>query len=208
MSQFDPDCDCCFQSSQTFGKIRLYYKIKNKITVFPPGYMQTEEMFNLWSCDLLQPAEQIGGKGVFHLLLFSCHAFGIHFHIHIIDEHLYSSILVLLIRLLLIERDKHFSAAALKWWLTSFIINSKLDFDTDCKASFIVSGWLFFREELHLKILHNANDFNVILSCWFLCVSWTKWAQAVTPQLSVYQHIVRILSCKITSDFVQGRHEK
>lgn len=39
---------------------------------------------------------QIGGVGVFHLLLFSCHRIRIHFHIQTIDEHLYSSIQVLL----------------------------------------------------------------------------------------------------------------
>lgn len=38
------ECDCYVQSSQTFGKRRFLIVI-NKI--LPPGYMQTEEMFNL-----------------------------------------------------------------------------------------------------------------------------------------------------------------
>lgn len=58
----------------------------DKILAFPPGYMQAEELFNLWSCDLLHAAAQIVGEGVFRLLLFSCYPFGIHFYIHTTEE--------------------------------------------------------------------------------------------------------------------------
>lgn len=148
--------------------------LTNKILAFPPGYMQSEVMFNLWSCDLLHTATQIGGEGVFHLLLFSCHPFGIHFHIPTIDEHLYSSIPVLL---------KHAITAAAEWERPTFF-SSSLQMLIDmfsCQLKASLWHWLrsllskdafFFQTEHHLKVLHNnANDFNVILELHLLPLS-------------------------------------
>lgn len=88
-SQFDPDCDCCLQSSKNLREKTVFCIPAGKILASPHGYTQKGAMFNF------SPA-QIGGVGVFHLLLFSCHSVRIHFHSQTIDEHLYSSIQVLL----------------------------------------------------------------------------------------------------------------
>lgn len=58
---------------------------------------------------------QTVGEGVFCLLLFSCRPFGIHFHIHTLDEHLYSSIIVL---------PKHAKCLQLNWRKLTFLNSS------------------------------------------------------------------------------------
>lgn len=88
MSQFDPDCDCFLQSRKKPPGEDSVFLPASKILASAHGYTQKGAMFNFG------PA-QIGGVGVFHLLLFSCHPIRIHFHIQTIDEHLHSSIQVL-----------------------------------------------------------------------------------------------------------------
>lgn len=92
-----------------------------------------------------------------------------YFHIHTIGEHLYFPITVLPKRAKMSATLLEISAAS-KLWL---IIDSKLDFHTDCAASLILKDVVFFVFFLnHLNSLHNnANDFNVILALSICCHS-------------------------------------